>query len=304
MMVYIPTKLYPYKEYAELSGKSLFTIRKYVRDKVIKGEIRVSDYFVDSEEFMKLPAVTELKESGNDGHGDGERLGGGDTGGNPDIPSSISVPGESSTKAQTDKQALIDRKALAEQETETIKAEILRDEASKKRALPEELIKQKSFLDNLLSELNGRAKAISDKELELLGRVTALGVKEKEIVDKVRGAEAFYQTKLKGIDAHRAEAEKSMAEINQAIKDLHGTIAMRRNEISDLESKLLEYPDKLAPHKKELESLIGVAEKRGTVHYHKGQKLVGNVGDFHTRKSNKYFNLANEFKRLLAWLTS
>ena len=294
-MQYESGKSYDYISYSELSGLSKLTVRKYISDGKIQGEIRGKFFYVDGSEFLKLPNVVETKPVV------------------PEIPivpvakvETVQLDGELSVEAQKKKQELIDRRLLADEETKTLEAEMKKSEAERKRDLPDVLLKREK-------EVSEREKLVAQKESDLTSRIQVVEIKEKEIADKYETANKYVALKqseadkiLKDAteesDTRKEDADTFVLSSQEILKKLNETVAEKENEILNLEAKITEYPAKITPLKRELRYLMGIADRQATKHYKTAQKTTGQVSTYHTKKSNALFDMKDMFRKLEMWL--
>ncbi len=192
-------------------------------------------------------------------------------------------------------QSIKDEIAKIQAETGKINAEINKEEALGRRDKPAKLAEKEVALNNRETAITNKEVASDTREAEIAARLKDLETKETLLKIRQTEADAYYNRKVHEGDA-LYNSKKSAADLmEETLKDLV-------KQINILDEKLAQYPAKLKPILDELTMLIGRSNQWGTHYYRKAQNAQGQESDYHTRKSNRFFGLADAFAKIKDWI--
>jgi hypothetical protein len=203
-----------------------------------------------------------------------------------ELPQQIKV--ETSEDAKTELQSIADKIEIAKKQIEL-------DEINKIRQKPK--------------ELQEREEKLNKQSAQNIEKENALILREKSIIDKeLEIATTLEEAHTKTLEAQRyctakaREANQTIDQTTERLKGMQSEIDKQTIVLNDLQNKIQEYPTLVQPLKDELQNLIGIASKKNNYHYRQAEVTKGNVSDWHTNRSNRFWGLEKEFKKLLRWL--
>ena len=201
-------------------------------------------------------------------------------------------PDEMSEKARTLRQEIVDITTLTRLEAEKLEAETRRDEALRKRDLPEVLVKRENFVKAKEAELIARETAIKNTEVLQSQRVAAIDEKIKQADAKLAEADSYLADK-------KAEANQLISDAKFSADEAQLKLDGLNDEIAKAEAKLEKIKPTFEEIEKKCNNYLHLVARHAVAHNNQAEHSSGQVQDYHYAQTNKAWGLEKEIKDFL-----